>query len=224
MQPPGSLVTSRWIALRARSRNELNDSASGSVGERGVFPLPVGDRVGLAIHFGHALVERGLRKLNSWIGHSSTGTSGNRCRDGSAVCCARRNGEMTKSVGLQSRCSAKSTRLGAAELSQWIADLIRGLAAGVCQALAMANKNDSRDHRRSRLGHGLPSAEGVVSFFTRSRGILAVSTARSLCCSIFAECIISRKDASGAVFGCICDWVCSTVFKRVSSDVNVSVA
>src|SRR5438034_1988185 len=114
--------------------------------------------------------------------------------------------------------------LCAAELRQWIANLICAPAARVGNALTMANKNDSRRRRRCSFGHGLPSGEGVVSLFTRSTGMLAVSTARSLCCSIFAEFISSRKDASGVSFGGICARVCSTDFKTTSSVAKVSAA
>ena len=79
-----------------------------SVDECVVLPLPVGQDIRVAVLFAGAPVTRGPRKVNSWMGHSSTGTLGKRSRSGSAVCCARRNGETTRSVGLQGSRSAKS--------------------------------------------------------------------------------------------------------------------
>ena len=65
--------------------------------------------------------------------------------------------------------------------------------------------------------------EGVVSFLTRSRGIFAVSTARSLCCSILLNQSACWNSSIGGAAGASA-LVFSTVLTRPSSEVSVSVA
>ena len=90
--------------------------------------------------------------------------------------------------------------LSASKVGQGIGVVVGGLAAGVADALTMADKNDLRGRLRCRFGHGLLSRAGVVSLLSTSRGIFAESTAWSLWCSTFAEFNRSRIRIGGSVW------------------------
>src|SRR5271170_4952453 len=195
-----------------------------SIDERMVSPLPVGQDMRVALLFAGAPVARRIEKgelLDGPLLDRNIGEALSQ-RLGGLLCAQEWRDDEERWIAGEPL--GEVPGLQVSKVSQGIADVVCGLASGVGQALAMPNQNDPRDCRRCGFGQGLPSGEGVASLLIRSSGMFAVSTARSLCCSTFADSSSSRTSVSGAAVGCISACVCCTDLTSPSSELSVSVA